>query len=43
MADVALVFGWPLSEMRDMEIDELLEWHRMATERAKALAKTRLV
>ena len=34
MADVAAVFHWPLSELRDMEIDELLDWHRLAIERA---------
>ena len=34
MADVAVVFGWPPSEMLDMTIDELLDWHRRAKERA---------
>ena len=34
MADVAVVFGWGPSEMREMEIDELLDWHRRAKERA---------
>ena len=33
MADVAVVFGWPPSELRGMEVDELLEWRRMAMER----------
>ena len=43
MADVAAVFGWGPAEMRDMEVDELLEWHRLAMERAEALARTRLI
>ena len=38
MADVAAVFHWPLSELREMEIDDLLAWHRLALERAKAMA-----
>ena len=38
MADVAAVFHWPLSELREMEIDDLLEWHRLAVERARAIA-----
>ena len=37
MADVAAVFHWPLSEMRGMEIIELLEWRRLALDRVKAL------
>ncbi|MCY4588317.1 MAG: GpE family phage tail protein [Bryobacterales bacterium] len=31
------MFHWPLSELREMEIDELLEWRKLALERAKAL------
>ena len=38
MADVAAVFHWPPSELRAMEIGELLDWHRLALERAKAMA-----
>lgn len=34
MADVAAVFGWPLAELREMEIDELLDWRRRARERS---------
>ena len=34
MADIAAVFGWPPSEMLDMEIDDLMDWHRRARERA---------
>ena len=33
MADVAVVFGWPPSEQRRMEVDELLEWRRITMER----------
>ena len=43
MADVAAVLGWPPSAMRDMDVDELLEWRRLAMERAEALARTRLI
>lgn len=41
MADVAAVFHWPLSELREMEIDELIDWHRRAVDRAKAGALAR--
>ena len=34
MADVAAVFHWPLSELREMQISELLEWWKLAVERA---------
>ena len=33
MADVAAVFHWPLSELRGMEIEELLDWRKLAVER----------
>lgn len=33
MADVAAVFQWPPDVMRDMEVDELLEWRELARER----------
>ena len=36
MADVAVVFHWPLSELRDMEIEELIAWRNLAAERAGA-------
>ena len=35
MADLAVVFHWPPNTMRDMEIDELLEWHRLARDRLR--------
>lgn len=41
MADVAAVFHWPPSELRDMEIEELLDWRKLALERAKAMAGVR--
>ena len=34
MADVAVVFGWGPSELRDMTIDDLIDWHRRARDRA---------
>lgn len=30
VADVAFVFGWSLSELLELELDELLEWHAQA-------------
>lgn len=36
MADVALVFHWPPSELREMELEELLRWWELAAERAGA-------
>ena len=38
MADVAAVFHWPPETMRGMEIEELLDWRKLAVERAKAMA-----
>lgn len=34
MADVACVFHWPLSELREMEPAELADWHGRAVKRA---------
>ena len=34
MADVAAVFHWPLAVLREMEIEELLDWRKLAVERA---------
>ena len=36
MADVDAVFHWPLSELREMDLDELLDWRKLAIERAGA-------
>ena len=36
MADLAAVFHWPLSELRDMEIKKLIEWRKLAIERVGA-------
>ncbi|WP_320152146.1 GpE family phage tail protein [uncultured Tolumonas sp.] len=33
MADIAVVFHWPPSEMAAFSISELIEWHEMAEER----------
>lgn len=30
MADIALVFGWMVSDMEDMDIEELVEWRERA-------------
>lgn len=38
MADVAMVFHWPPETMREMQIEELLDWQRRAAERVKAMA-----
>lgn len=40
MADVALVLGWGLDELLAMPLEELLEWHRLARERAAAKGLT---
>jgi hypothetical protein len=37
MADIAAIFHWPLSEMAEFELDELLAWHDRAVERFKAM------
>ena len=36
MADLAAVFHWPLSELRDMETEKLIEWRKLAIDRAGA-------
>ena len=41
MADVAAVFHWPPSELRGMEVAELLKWRKLALERAKAMTGVR--
>ncbi|MGL4825988.1 MAG: GpE family phage tail protein [Vibrionaceae bacterium] len=33
IADIAIIFHWPLSEMAAMELDELSVWHEMALDR----------
>ncbi|WP_338725806.1 GpE family phage tail protein [Shewanella baltica] len=33
MADIAIIFHWPLSEMAAMDIDELISWHDKALDR----------
>jgi len=32
MADIAAIFHWPLSELKDLSIDELTAWQRRAVE-----------
>jgi hypothetical protein len=34
MANIAIVFHWSPREMREMTIDELEYWHKLALERA---------
>jgi hypothetical protein len=33
MADIAMVFHWPPSEMYAMDINELMRWHEKAISR----------
>lgn len=33
MADIAAVFHWPLSELRALPLDELLDWRDLAITR----------
>ena len=33
MADIAIIFHWPLSEMAAMDIEELMDWHDKALDR----------
>jgi hypothetical protein len=33
MADIAMIFHWPLSEMAAFEIEELVDWHDKAVTR----------
>ena len=37
IADVCMLYRWPLSEARTIEAEELLEWRRLGIERAKAM------
>ncbi|PKP92275.1 MAG: GpE family phage tail protein [Alphaproteobacteria bacterium HGW-Alphaproteobacteria-16] len=33
MADIAAIFHWPLSELRALDVDELITWRDLAIER----------
>lgn len=33
MADIAAVFHWPLSELKALTVDELLDWRDLAIRR----------
>lgn len=35
MADVAAVFHWPLSDLAQMELEELIYWQRLAIARIR--------
>jgi len=34
-ANIAMVFPWTLKELKELTIDELCEWEKMAVERSK--------
>jgi hypothetical protein len=36
MADLALVFHWPPSELWEMDIDEIFDWRERAAKRHNA-------
>lgn len=36
MADIAVVFHWPLSDMITLDIDELMDWRERARIRTEA-------
>ncbi|WP_156313706.1 GpE family phage tail protein [Erythrobacter sp. SG61-1L] len=33
MADVAFLFHWPLADLREMDLEELAMWQRLAVDR----------
>ncbi|RDH91914.1 MAG: GpE family phage tail protein [endosymbiont of Seepiophila jonesi] len=35
MANIAVVFHWPLSEIKALGISDLMDYHRLAIERSK--------
>lgn len=37
MADIAAVFHWPVSEMAEMTVSEVLDWRDRAVERWKQM------
>ena len=36
MANIAVVFHWPPSEMKTMTLAELVDWHKRAVKRMSA-------
>nr|WP_324259032.1 GpE family phage tail protein [Cellvibrio fontiphilus] len=36
MADIALVFHWPLSELCTLSLPELIQWRQLAAERVNS-------
>ena len=32
MTDIAAIFHWPLSELRQLDLDELIDWRKRATD-----------
>lgn len=41
MADIALIFHWPPSEMIGMDIVDLIEWRRRAVDRWNRINETK--
>lgn len=37
MANIAAIFHWPLSELRELTLDELVAWNGRAIERWEAM------
>jgi hypothetical protein len=37
MADIAIIFHWPLSDLEAMDVGELLMWRNIAVERWNAM------
>ncbi|RSU63360.1 GpE family phage tail protein [Sphingomonas koreensis] len=41
MADIAAIFHWPLSELRALEVDELIFWRDLAVQRWNEMQGTK--
>lgn len=41
MVDIAAIFHWPLSELRELDLVELTHWHELAIEWWKMELKLR--
>lgn len=37
MADIALIFHWPLSDLQAMDVGELMMWRSLAVDRWNAM------
>lgn len=38
MANIAAIFHWSLSELRELDLDELIHWSGLAVDRWKAMS-----